>query len=213
MISFDIAGHLRVKQRLELIQLAPAKRRRLLSGIARKVRVNSRKRIREQKGLDGKSWAPRKGASRRKLLRYFSQKMIAKSTSQTAIIGFGNRWAGAAAKAQQEGMSSRVTAGSVKAKKGQSDYQGPVTRSQAKALKQEGFKARKASGKGYKKVTVKWITENLTQGQAGIILRSMRNTTPKNSWAIELPERAFLGATEKEVSGMVQTIFENTIKA
>ncbi|RZV17346.1 hypothetical protein EOJ41_15160 [Vibrio alginolyticus] len=74
--------------------------------------------------------------------------------------------------------------------------EGGATRAQAKALKEEGFKvfARRINpnapiGK-LRKPSQKWIRDNLSQEQAGLILRQMRGA-PKESWTTELPARPF----------------------
>jgi len=212
-VRFDVVGQLKVNQRLALLQLPPAKRKRLTGQIARKVRVNSRKRLRQQKDLAGRSWAPRKSKSRRKMLRGLSKRMTAKGTSAEAITSFNNFAVARIARAQQDGSTEVMTAAKMRKLHGEPDYDAPATRAQAKALKAEGYKVRRKGGKGYKNATIRGITETLTQGQAGLILRDMRDKTSRQSWAIRLPERSFLGADEKEINEMVQGVFNKTINA
>jgi phage gpG-like protein len=212
-LRFDVTGQLNVKQRVELLKMPPAKRKRLSGQLARKIRVNTRRRLREQKDIKGRSWAARKGKNRRKMMRGLSKRLTAKGTSQAGTVSFDNALVGSIARAQQEGVTEVMTAAKMQKIHGEPDYDGPATRAQAKALRAEGYKIRKKSGKGYKNATVKGITETLTLGQAGIILRMMRDKEHKTSWVIPLPARPFLGASEKEIKDMVQTVFNKTINA
>jgi phage gpG-like protein len=213
MIKLDVAGQLTAKQRLKLLELPAAKRKRLLGQLARKVRVAGRKNLRSQKGINGESWAPRKGQSQRKMLRGLSKRMTASADSKQATVGFSNPVVGRVARAQQDGINEIMTASKMQKLHGQPDYKAPATRHQARALREAGYKARKKGGKGFKNVSLRWITENLNQGQAGFILRLLRSSQPKQSWVIPLPSRSFLGASEKDINNMVQTIFNQTINA
>lgn len=71
-----------------------------------------------------------------------------------------------------------------------------ATRAQAKALKEEGFRvfARRLNPQApigkLRKPTQKWICDNLSNEQAGAILRQMRGE-PKASWETKLPARPF----------------------
>jgi len=67
-----------------------------------------------------------------------------------------------------------------------------------------GFKA-KIDGRT-KRPSQKWIMENLKIGQAGLLLRVLRDKAEKQSWLITLPKRQVLGASNEDISDMVQTI-------
>ncbi|MGH1374405.1 MAG: phage virion morphogenesis protein [Cellvibrionaceae bacterium] len=213
MMRADVQSFLTVKQKLQLLKLPAAKRKRLNGQMARKVRVQSRKRLREQRGLDGQPWEKRKGRSRRKMLRGYSKLLRARGTAAAGIVDIKTGAASSGARAHQDGIASTMTASKMAKIHGEPDYSAPATRTQAKSLKAEGYKRPRAKGKGKSKATIKWIVENLTVGQAGQILRSMRDAPDKQSWIIQLPARSFLGATEKEIEGMVQTVFNQTVNA
>ncbi|MFC6977591.1 hypothetical protein [Microbulbifer taiwanensis] len=78
-------------------------------------------------------------------------------------------------------------------------------------MKQEGYKVRMAGGRR-KKPTMKWMLENLTLGQAGLILRQMRDEEPKKSWVIPLTDRSFLGADQREIDELANTVFDETLR-
>lgn len=208
-----MVGQLSAKRRLQLLALPPAKRKRISGQFARKVRVNTRRRLKQQKSLNGQPWKKRKGKSRKKMLRGLSKKLVARGDSKGATVTFNRHQIGQVARAHQEGHTETMTARKMEKIHGQPDYEAPATRAQAKALKAEGFKQRKKSGKGYKNATIKDITQTMTIGQAGIVLRLMRDKDAASSWQIPLPARSFLGATEKEISDMANTVFDQTINA
>lgn len=72
-----------------------------------------------------------------------------------------------------------------------------ASHSQAKALKEEGFKvfARRLNPQApigkLRKPTMKWIRNNLSAKQAGLILRQMRGDKPIQSWETVVPARPF----------------------
>ena len=85
---------------------------------------------------------------------------------------------------------------SIKRKK-QADPNAPATRQMAKSLIAEGYKTRRRS-KAYVTPTIKWITENLKMGQAGLILRAIRHT--QSTGVTKLPARSILGVTPEDLN-------------
>ena len=214
MIRIDVSGQLNTTQRLALLKMTKAKRKKLLKQTGKKVRSNARKRLREQKGLDGKKWEKRKSPSRKKMLRGLSKRLVVKSNPNHAVVTFDHVKTGGIAKAHQDGHDETFTKSKAKRRdRDLSYYDDPATKKQARALKEAGFKIRRKNGKGWKKATMKWITDNMTIGHAGLVLKTLRNEESKDSWVISLPARSFLGATESEIKEMSQTIFDQTIGA
>lgn len=208
-LRISVSGHLSLKQQIQVLAMTSSERKRLNREMVREVKKNSRKRLRKQRNLDGSPWASRKGGGRKKMLRRLSKHMFEYSTPNEGVVKFrGN--VGKVAKEQQEGLPTRMTAQKVAKQYGKPDYDAPATRRQAKQLKQAGFKRPRVGGQGYSRATIRWITENMNQGQAGVVLRKLEDTESKQSWDIELPARSFLGTTENERREQVQTIFERT---
>lgn len=205
----DISGHLTLRRQLAVLKMPPAQRRRMAGIMARKVRTYSRKRLRAQKDLQGQPWEKRK-AGRKKMLRGMSKKMRTRSDSRGAEVGFTDAVTARIGYAHQHGVPEDWNASKAQQIYGQPDYSAPCTRKQARALKQEGYKVRMAGGKK-KKPTMKWMLENLTLGQAGLILRMMRDEEPKKSWTIPLPDRSFLGASRREMDELANTVFDETL--
>lgn len=212
MIKTTVTNHLTVRQQIELLKMPPVKRKRINGQIVRKVKSASRKRLRSQRNINGTPWARRADDSKRKMMRKLGRKMETRYNDRNAIVKFSTPAIGRVATAQQKGIDETFTKAKAEKRYGTPDYDAPATRKQAKALKKEGFKQRRRDGKPFKP-TIRWFTENMKQGQAGLILREMRDKPSINSWVIELPARTFLGATEQEIDGMVQTIFDQTTNA
>lgn len=210
----DVSSALTMKQNLKILQMNPAKRRRLLKILARSVIKKSRNRLKEQKDIEGRKWAERKNQkNKKKMLRKLGKGMSATVNTKSAKVGFKNPIVGRIAKAQQDGISEVMTREKMQKKYGSPDYAASATRTQAKALRNEGYKIRRKNGKGWKSPTLKWIVSHLTLGQAGLVLRIMRDEPSKKSWVIPLPSRPFMGVSEKEKNTMIQTIFDQTARA
>lgn len=64
-----------------------------------------------------------------------------------------------------------------------------------------------AKGKGAEKTpSIKWITENLTLGEAGLILRKLRKDGGREQWRTTLPARPFLGITPEDLESIALQI-------
>lgn len=215
MISLDMHGQLAVKQQIELLKLNPKKRKRINGQMGRKVRVFSRKRLREQSDLDGKRWAPRKRKRKpgNRMMQTASKNLQTFYDADGARIFFANGYKAMIAYGNQHGYRHTFTASQAKKKNGTPNYKGPAIKKQARALREAGYKRRRDNGKGWVKPSLTWITENLQLGQAALILRILRDEqTTKNSWVIKLPERSFLGVTEQEIKQLVQSTMKEATK-
>ncbi|MFA0813242.1 phage virion morphogenesis protein [Microbulbifer epialgicus] len=211
-VQIDLSGYIKARQQFQLLKMPPAKQRQLGGTLARKVRTYSRKRLREQKALDGNAWEKRKEShkkGRKKMLRGLSKRMSARGVELGGEVFFADGKTAEIAHQHQYGEPEEWTSQKANKVYGQPDYQAPATRYQARALKKEGYKVRLPGGRK-KKPTIRWITENLSLGQAGLILRKLRDDPGKSRWVIELPERSFLGVTEREISELASKLFDET---
>ena len=212
VIKMDVQGLLPLKRQMQLLAMPRNTRRRLLYRVAKRVIADSKRRIRKQVDLNGSPFAARsKKRSRKMLSRLVKELKVRNNNSLEATIGFQRPSSGRIASAQQHGKTSRVSATRFSKGNKLSFYDKPATRKQAKALRETGFKIKKANGKGTKPPTLKWVTENMTVGTAGYALRQLRVWSGgkiKTSWVTELPARSFLGATAAEVSAHIETIFK-----
>ena len=212
-IKVDVFGQLSAKKRLQLLQLPPAKRRQLLGGMGREVKRACIRRIRAQQDVNGKPWEPRKRGPGRKLLRHMNRKMRHTVNADFFELHFQGAASKIAAE-QQYGMTQTLTAQAVAKEQGhRPHYDDPATKQQAKALREAGYKIRVAGTKRWRKPSLKWITQNQKQKQAGLVLKILRDDTSKKSWTVTLPARPFVGVTEHEINTFVEKIFDNTVNA
>lgn len=212
MLRSKLNGTNRVLDQLDLLALKPNKRRRIVRGAGRMVRRSSKRRLSQQEDLTGKTWQGRSNGRRKKMLTKLGRHLQVHTTNDTANITFANTRIGQVAKAHQIGADIDVTAAEAKRERGMPNYKGPSTRKQAKALIEAGYQIRRKRGKGWKKPSISWILSNLSLGQAGIILRLMRDEPAKQSWTISLPDRSFLGQDAAELKQMKNYILDEAVR-
>ncbi len=210
-LRINVIGSLSAQKRIQALELPPRKRRQLLGGIGRELKRQSIRNLRAGRDVDGRPWEPRKRGSNRKLLRRLNRQVAANLLTPD-YVDVGYR--GAVAYQQHEGMSQVMTGAKMQSESGHRDhYEEPATRKQAKELRAEGYKVRVKGTKKWRRPSLKWITENLKQKQAGLILRTLREEKPKRFWVTKLPARPFLGATEYQISQFIEKIYDNTINS
>jgi hypothetical protein len=59
-----------------------------------------------------------------------------------------------------------------------------------------------------KRVSIAWIKENMTLGQAGMILRLLEERQAADSWEIELPARSFFGLSRNEQAQLANKLID-----
>lgn len=210
-IKFDMLGQLEIKKRIQLLKLPPAKRRQFLGGMGREIKRQTARNIRAGRDVDGTPWEPRKRGNNRKLLRRINRQIAPVFTTPDAVeVSFR----GVVAKQQHDGFTQIMNAGMLARESGKkSHYEEPATNKQAKALRDADFKIRIKGSKKWRKPAMKWITENMKQKQAGLVLQILLKKEPKKSWTTTIPARGFLGVTEQQINQFVNKIFDNTINS
>lgn len=208
-LRFDKA---RANDQLELLLLDANKRRRILRTAGRMVRKQSRQRLRNQENIGGTKWQQRSNGKKTRMMRKLGRHMIVKTTANKAEVTFGNQSVGQIARAHQEGVTQTMTAKDAEKAYGEPDYKAPATRQQAKELIAAGYKIRRSNSKGWKRPTLRWITENLSLGKAGLVLRILRDTQSKQQWSIELPERSFLGQDKNEQQALANMMLDEAMR-
>lgn len=197
---------LSIQQMVELRMLTPKKRTRLLGKLSRHVAKQNRKNIRANKDPDGRAWKQRSKGNK-KMMRKMSKQLKTKANSKEATLYFPGV-AGRIASAHHYGESERWTASKAKEKYGTPKYNAPATRLQAKRLRELGYTiAAKRKGKR-KKPSLNWIVGNVSLGQAGVIIRSLKNKASQTSWEVKLPERQLLGAKSENIIQFIATELE-----
>lgn len=213
-IQVDVENLLPWRRQLQLLQMSPNRRQRLVARVAKKVVQDSKKRVREQRDLQGNHYAdryrPRTHDRRKMLSRLVKELKIINADSNSATAGFRSPVAGRIAADQQYGKTTTVSAASFGGRSADS-YNKKATRQQARALIDAGFKIR-MNGRARKSPSIKYIVEHYTQGQAGSALKRLREwagEAAKTSWRTVLPARSFLGATAAEVRQHVEQIYDD----
>jgi hypothetical protein len=200
-LDTDRAGRLHLDEQLHLLSLPRRTRRNITMRMGRSVIKDAKANIRQQRSIHGGSMEPRKDTrKKRKMLRGFGRGLKPYMRGSDRVdVTWGNPLTAKLADRHQNGIAEPWTADKARKIYGIPDYSKPATRAQAKSLLAEGYRlrVRRGSGKGctLRRVSVKWITENLSRGQAGLILRAMRDESKhgKQRWSVEPAARPFLG--------------------
>lgn len=200
---------LSAKQQLTLLSLPSNKRVRILKTLGRVERAKARKRIRNQATVSGGKFAPRTGGKKTKMLKRMGRTLepFVKGANRLELKHKA-ALTGRIAALQQEGGTESMSASRMARIHGKPDYKAPATRSQAKALIAQGYKTKKAKGKGYRRATISEVTANLSQGKAGLILKVLRDKPSKNRWQIPVDARPFLGDSNENVQRELAKIIE-----
>ena len=214
LLTTQVINYLPLRRQIELLAMSPAMRKKLLRRVATEVVKRSRKRIKTQTDLHGQPFADRSVGrdgrrSRRRMLAGLGRKMaVTKASGTSATVGWRSRLTGRIAAQQQHGMTETLTTADLP-KAPPSAADSPATRGQARALILAGFKVKKASGKGKRRPSQKWIMQHMTVGGAGVALKNLREWAgqqAKKSWQTRLPARSFLGASQEDIAAHVDQI-------
>lgn len=212
LLSVDIRGLIDAEQQLQLLALPAAKRRRLLNNAVKRLRTRNRRRIVAQRNLDGSPFQPRKRAGKRKMLRGLGKGLlVTQLTANQAVLGWRQRRNARIAGEHQSGLSTTMTATRMRSLGKTPRYNEPASRPQARALLKAGYQVR--HGKRWRRPALGWIAENLTSGQAGLILSQLEGRTQRQSWKIDLPARDALGADPRDIREVVSTVLQQTLQS
>ncbi len=219
-IDTDQRSRLKLADQIDVLTMAPAARRRLLRDIGKESRQRMRSNIRHQKTVAGAPMPPRAGRKKRKMFRKLAKGTITRVVNDhSAVVTWKQAGQAKVAYRHHHGVPEDYTAKKAERVYGRPDYQKPATPAQAKALNREGFRRRVARkrGKGgaiLKRVPQKWIRDNMSLGQAGLVLRLMRTGSSKGvqRWQINVPERPVLGATPADADKILTAMAENALQ-
>ncbi|EOV0286228.1 hypothetical protein ACOIP5_005269 [Salmonella enterica] len=218
-MTMDISLHgelnkAQFKQMREMLasgELPPAKRQRLLQRIAKRGVIPAAKRhVREQKNVDGSSFAKRRYGNRSLLkgIPKFLKVHDMPSVASVRIYAAGRSYrqphssreisVGAVGYIQSHGVTFTVNASQMKTDAMQKASKEPCTRRQAIRLRKLGYTVRGKKEGTRRKPSTADIQASLQKGQAGVIIRSMEGRPSKNTWSITIPPRQFLGVSNEE---------------
>jgi hypothetical protein len=216
MLTSKLVGNDRLLRQVALLSLSSKRKKKLHQKLGREVVKQSRARIRQQKTVDGNSFAKRKSGKKKKLLTRIMRNVKVYAGSKSAKVTWADNKTGKIASAHQRGHTETNTAAKVASQRGRPDYNAQATKDQAKALIRAGYKrptgkyksGNKRSQIKSSRVSQKWITENMTLGQAGLVLRMLSGKSSKSSWQVKTPERPFLGANKSDVKQMANMVID-----
>jgi hypothetical protein len=207
MLTLESKGGAGLVKQIAALNMPANRRKRWHTKMGRQVIKSARQNIKAQRTVDGQGFKASVNGKRvlRKIARGKNLKVFA--GPNTAKVTWPNALVGKIARAQQEGHKEQYTPGRMKREQGESDYDTQATAAQAKALIKAGYKLHKGKYKSGKnkggsktrRVSQAWIRENMTLGQAGLVLRMLRDNPGKQSWETEVPERPFFGLNGKEI--------------
>lgn len=213
-LKFNTKHAAKMEQRVALLMMKPGDRKRVFKGAGSTYLKATRNHIRKQKTLFDQPMEPRK-RGRGKMLKKMGRGLKVKASSKQVSLGWGNKMVARIASRHQFGIDEVMTASRMEKIHGRSDYQSPATKKQAKALISAGFtigsgtKYKSGSNKGKsrrKRPSRRWIVENMSLGQAGMVIRKLKNTTnPPKRWIIPVPARPFLGVTAELSAKVLST--------
>lgn len=202
-IKIDEKDFLNLRDSLKAITLPKNKRFKILKQLSRWEIKHVRKRINSQKDINNKSIAPRK-KDNKKALRKMSQGMegYVKNSATMVEITWKSRGQARLAAKHHEGYTEKITA-NVMAKRFPVKYDAPCTKRQALKLRKLNYQIKYKTKKGavkYKKPATRYLMESLTNGQAGLLIRTLENIQSKSSWDLTLPKRQILGTEQHLVT-------------
>ena len=200
-----------LQSEIERLNLTPEKRQRLLYRIMQNgVLAATRRHIRRQKTPAGEKFAKKTNKRKAKLLSKISDHIRIVSTPFNAKAFFSGQYRssssrtipiGVVAKIQQEGLKVTQNKGQF-ANQTHDTRKGSITDRQVKRLRKMGHTHSK--NKKAVRSSAKWLKENLSEAQAGLVIREMLAEQVKSNWDIKVPSREFLGISTAD--------FEKSIK-
>ena len=181
---------------LRLLTLPRKRRKRALGQIGREVKKQARKNVRNQRNTRGEAFKERRKKRTREgeMLSGFvkGRNIRQRSRELSVTVDFKNQVMGKMAAAHQKGQSQVMRAKPMSSQQVNDWKNEPATMEQARAILRLGWvSSRRRDGKR-KKISRKYIVENLTKYQAlGLIHKLKNKRDGKKAWRIELPAREF----------------------
>ena len=221
MFSVRITGNQQINAVLDRFSAEVRERQKLARRMGGYVRTLSRQNIKRRRTVDGAAMTPRqKRREARPMLMGLHSQMVVRAAegNKGVTVSWENSLLAAIGYRHQEGVGEDWSPDRARKVYGQPNYKGRVTRKQAKALLRGGFRLMvPATGGGSrpKRVTVRWIEEKMTLGQAGRILRLIGTgqAKGKQSWRDTVPARPFLGVTPQQAEELSRKLVKSLLKA
>jgi len=207
-IKADRKSYLRLKEQLELIGLDTKKRKRLLKKVGQQIAKKTKQNIRAQRDPEGRAWRKRKKGKKKMFKKLVNKiKHFQRNNNRDLYVGWPTRRGIVASnhhegKVENSGLRERFKQGRKSNEPKKTD---PATREQAKELRELGWRL-PSSGrqKRGKKPTIKFITSNMSVGEAAKEINKLESKTPARKWDINRPERRLIGIRPKRLAMMIK---------
>ena len=192
-----VVGNRQLNAQLDRFARGARERQKLARRMGGYVRTLARQNIKRQRTVGGAAMTPaQKRRAARPMLMGLHRQMVVRAAegNKGVTVSWENPLLAAIGFRHQEGIGENWSPGRARNVYGQPNYKARATRKQAKALLREGYRLMvpaRGGGRRPKRVTVQWIEEKMTLGQAGLILRLIRTgqTRGKQSWRDTVPAR------------------------
>nr|VFJ42960.1 MAG: Phage virion morphogenesis family protein [Candidatus Kentron sp. FM]VFJ43646.1 MAG: Phage virion morphogenesis family protein [Candidatus Kentron sp. FM]VFK05650.1 MAG: Phage virion morphogenesis family protein [Candidatus Kentron sp. FM] len=210
-LTFSEAGGVTLRRQLQYLALSPGKRSRVHSMIGRKIQQRTRANVRNQRDIHGAPFKARKRKRRtnkRKMLSRLVRELTQRANAGQVIIKFRSDGTARIAAAHQQGLVERVTA---KSQRQQTQSKRSASREQARVLVQELHYRVPVKGGGRRRVSQRWIMDNMSIARAGVLIRTLRDRELKTIWKTELPQRAFFGGEVRDIRQIIIDVADKEI--
>ena len=216
-----VMGNRQLNAQLDRFAREAKERQKLARRMGGYVRTLSRQNIKRQRTVDGAAMTPaqKRREARPMLMGLHSQMVVRAAEGNKGVnVSWENSLLAAIGFRHQAGIGENWSPDRALKVYGQPNYKARATRKQAKALLREGYRLMvpaKGGGRRPMRVTVQWIEEKMTLGQAGLILRLIRTgqTKGKQSWRDTVPARPFLGVTPQQTEELSRKLVKSLLKA
>lgn len=219
--SVRVLGNRQLNAQLDRFAREARERQKLARRMGGYVRTLARQNIKRQRTVGGTAMTPaQKRRAARPMLMGLHRQMVVRAAegNKGVTVSWENALMAAIGYRHQEGVGENWSPGHARRVYGQPNYKARATRKQAKALLREGYRLMvpaRGGGRRPKRVTVQWIEEKMTLGQAGLILRLIRTgqTRGKQSWRDTVPARPFLGVTPQQAGELSRKLVKSLLAA
>jgi len=219
----DKRATLRLLDQLDLVGMKPRERKRVVRSIMGQTRTKARRNTSCQKTITGQKFVPRakRYKKRTRMLMGLTKELSTRlKGDHKGTVGWAHSKPAGIAKMHQDGGNIPCNSIENQMHTGHSPsyYKNPLTVKQARALKRHGFRRRIARKHGkavWRRVPTRWLMDNITLGQAGVILNSLVHngeTKKPNRWVVKIPARPFLGATQDEADAYLAEMAETALQ-
>ncbi|MEZ9233250.1 phage virion morphogenesis protein [Vibrio amylolyticus] len=207
-VKADERTFLRAKEQIDLLMLDRKTRTRLYRRLGAQLVKKTKANIRAQRNPDGSPWKRRK-RGKGKMFKGLQRKVKHRQFNNNRDLKVG--WFGfssfvASRHHYGKGEKHRFTEKIDKDRRDEKiDKNSPASRVQAKNLRELDFRLKpQGNQRRGKKPTLRWVTENMTIGEAAKEIQKLENRQPKSNWQIDRPERQLIGISPKRMAMMIK---------